>query len=46
MGIGDYEGTDNVGFWAQMSDSVIYACYILVIATSVKCFWDISIPKD
>ena len=23
-----YEGSDNVGFWAQLSDAVIYACYI------------------
>lgn len=25
-----YEGTDNQGFWAQLSDMMMYACYILV----------------
>lgn len=28
-----YEGTDNVGFWAQMADAVMYLVYILFIAT-------------
>jgi len=34
-----YEGSDNVGFWAQMSDAVIYACYILITATIVAMAW-------
>jgi len=34
-----YEGTDNVGFWAQLSDAVIYACYILITATIVTMIW-------
>ena len=34
-----YEGSDNVGFWAQLSDAVIYACYILVTATIVTMIW-------
>ena len=34
-----YEGEDNVGFWAQMSDAVIYACYILVVATLGTMIW-------
>ena len=28
-----YEGTDNVGFWAQLADAVMYLVYILFIAT-------------
>lgn len=28
-----YEGTDNQGFWAQLSDAVIYMCYTLVCGT-------------
>lgn len=28
-----YEGEDNQGFWAQLSDAVIYMCYTLVTAT-------------
>ena len=27
-----YEGTDNVGFWAQFTDMIIYAIYALFIA--------------
>lgn len=27
-----YEGTDNVGFWAQFTDMIIYATYALFIA--------------
>ena len=34
-----YEGSDNVGFWAQLSDAVIYACYILVAATIGTMIW-------
>ena len=34
-----YEGTDNQGFWAQMSDAVIYACYILIVATIGTMIW-------
>jgi hypothetical protein len=28
-----YEGTDNVGFMAQLSDACLYITYILVAAT-------------
>lgn len=28
-----YEGTDNVGFWAQLADAVMFLVYILFIAT-------------
>ena len=34
-----YEGTDNQGFWAQLSDAVIYACYILIVATIGTMIW-------
>ena len=40
-----YEGTDNVGFWAQMSDAVIYACYTLVIATIGTMIWGYCYTK-
>ena len=28
-----YEGTDNVGFWAQLADAVMFLVYILFTAT-------------
>ena len=28
-----YEGTDNVGFWAQLADAVMFLVYILFAAT-------------
>ena len=34
-----YEGTDNEGFWAQLSDAVIYACYFLFAATIGTMIW-------
>jgi multisubunit Na+/H+ antiporter MnhB subunit len=34
-----YEGDENVGFWAQASDMVIYACYFLVAATIGAMIW-------
>ena len=34
-----YEGTDNEGFWAQLADAVIYACYFLIIATLGTMCW-------
>ena len=34
-----YEGSDNVGFWAQLSDAVIYACYFLIAANIVTMIW-------
>ena len=30
-----YEGTDNVGFWAQLADAVMYLVYILFAATII-----------
>ncbi|MBQ7631832.1 MAG: hypothetical protein IJS82_03615 [Paludibacteraceae bacterium] len=40
-----YEGTDNVGFWAQLSDAVIYACYILIAATLIAMVWGVIHTK-
>ncbi len=34
-----YEGSDNVGFWAQLSDAVIFACYILLGGTLITMLW-------
>ena len=33
MEIIGYEGADNVGFWAQFTDMVIYSIYTLIVAT-------------
>lgn len=40
-----YEGTDNQGAWAQLSDAVIYACYILVVGTIATMIWGIIRTK-
>ena len=40
-----YEGTDNEGFWAQLSDAVIFACYILITATIGTMIWGIIHTK-
>ena len=40
-----YEGTDNQGAWAQLSDAVIYACYILIISTIGTMIWGIIHTK-
>ena len=34
-----YEGSDNQGFWAQLSDAVIYGCYFLFAATVCAMVW-------
>ncbi len=34
-----YEGTENVGFWAQMTDAVMYSIYILFGATVCALIW-------
>lgn len=34
-----YEGTDNQGFWAQLSDMMIYACYALVAGVVGCIIW-------
>ena len=40
-----YEGTDNVGGMAQLTDACIYLTYILVIATLVAMVWGIIYTK-
>ena len=40
-----YEGTDNEGAWAQMSDAVIYACYTLIVATIGTMIWGYCYTK-
>lgn len=34
-----YEGTDNVGTWAQTTDAVLYSIYILLAALIVTILW-------
>jgi hypothetical protein len=41
-----YEGTDNQGFWAQLSDAVIYACYLLVAGTLITMIWGVIYTKN
>ena len=36
-----YEGSDNEGFWAQLADAVIYACYFLFAATILTIVWGV-----
>lgn len=40
-----YEGTDNVGAMAQMSDAIIYLCYILFAATICTLVWGVIYTK-
>lgn len=40
-----YEGTDNVGTMAQMSDAIIYLCYILFAATICTLIWGVFYTK-
>lgn len=40
-----YEGSDNQGFWAQLSDAVIYACYFLVAGTLIAMVWGVIHTK-
>lgn len=34
-----YEGTENVGTWAQITDAILYLTYILFGATVVTLIW-------
>ncbi len=34
-----YEGTDNQGFWAQLSDMMIYVCYVLICGVICSIIW-------
>ena len=40
-----YEGTDNAGSMAQLTDACIYLTYILVFATLVAMVWGIIYTK-
>lgn len=40
-----YEGTDNQGFWAQLSDATIYLCYILLGGTLVSALFGFIYTK-
>lgn len=40
-----YEGTDNVGFWAQMADAVMYMVYILFAATIGTLIWGVIFTR-
>ncbi len=40
-----YDGSDNQGFWAQLSDAVIYACYFLVAGTLIAMVWGVIHTK-
>lgn len=40
-----YEGTDNQGFWANLSDMMIYATYALVLGTICTLVWGVIYSK-
>jgi len=40
-----YEGTDNVGGMARLSDACMYLTYILVLATVVTLVWGVVYTK-
>ena len=40
-----YEGTDNVGAMAQMTDAIMYLVYILVVATIAALAWGVVYTK-
>ena len=40
-----YEGTDNVGSMAQMTDAIMYLVYILVVATVAALVWGVIYTK-
>lgn len=39
MKILGYEGTENVGFMAQLTDAMMYLTYILILAVIVTIIW-------
>jgi magnesium-transporting ATPase (P-type) len=45
MEIVGYEGTDNVGNMARMSDAIMYLVYILVGATVAALIWGVIYTK-
>ena len=40
-----YEGTDNVGPMAQMTDAIMYLVYILIVATVAALAWGVVYTK-
>jgi hypothetical protein len=40
-----YEGTDNVGNMARMSDAIMYLVYILTISTVAALVWGVIYTK-
>ncbi|HCT15952.1 MAG TPA: hypothetical protein DIW36_00800 [Ruminococcaceae bacterium] len=40
-----YEGTENVGVMAQMTDAILYLTYILFCATVVALVWGVFYTK-
>lgn len=40
-----YEGTDNQGFWANLSDMMMYATYALVLGTIATLVWGVIYTK-
>jgi len=40
-----YEGTDNVGSMAQMTDACMYLCYILFASTIITMIWGVIYTK-
>lgn len=40
-----YEGTDNVGNMARMSDAIMYLSYILIAATVAALLWGVVYTK-
>lgn len=40
-----YEGTDNVGNMARLSDACMYLTYVLVLATVVTLIWGVIYTK-
>ena len=36
-----YDGTDNQGFWARLSDMMMYATYVLVLDTVGTLIWGV-----
>lgn len=40
-----YDGTDNEGFWAQLSDMMIYVTYVLLAGTIGTLVWGVVYTK-
>lgn len=40
-----YDGTDNMGFWANLADMMMYATYALVCGTICALIWGVCYSK-